>query len=447
MTAARIAVAAVAVLVLAWLALMLRDWRLQEDGAAALRPGSDARAAGAGRARPARRRGCSTPTRRPDMNLALLASARGQPERALAGIEDVVRREPDNLSAWAILAVLARDRRGGARAGVRRPPAARPAQRSLITTSAPARTSAGRLTAGSCQSQSIEAWRSQTSAAAAAPAAAAGSRRSAVAGGEQDAGEERGERQQPDEAELGELLELERVDVAHGLADLALLQPADAEAAGAEPAERDGRRTRRGRRASTRSGSSSPWSGGWASRRRPARRRSGARRARRSTRPATTIAPPASATRPSRAAPGRASSAGSRAAIRPQQRGGRRGDRDAAGRARSRRRARGRASVPASDATPGERRGRERAGDAPRRARARRRGAGRATARRRRAPRGRARRRRSRRARTRGRRRRRAATAAAAASDPHPGAAGCGRRPRARTSTRPIAASAPSAFQ
>ena len=108
MTAARIAVAAVAVLVLAWLALMLRDWRLQEDGAAALRPGSTpARLAQADRDLKASR--LLNPDPAPDMNLALLASARGQSGRALAGIEDVVRREPDNLSAWAILAVLARD--------------------------------------------------------------------------------------------------------------------------------------------------------------------------------------------------------------------------------------------------------------------------------------------------------------------------------------------------
>jgi hypothetical protein len=107
-TAPRIAVAAVAVLVLAWLAVMERDWRLQEDGAAALQPGSTpAQLARAEDDLKASR--LLNPDPAPDMNLALLASARRQPERALAGIEDVVRREPDNLSAWAILAVLSRD--------------------------------------------------------------------------------------------------------------------------------------------------------------------------------------------------------------------------------------------------------------------------------------------------------------------------------------------------
>ena len=99
MTAPRIAVAAVAVLVLAWLALMERDWRLQEDGAAALRPGSTpAQLARAEDDLKASR--LLNPDPAPDMNLALLASARRQPERALGGIEDVVRPAGRRRGTW-----------------------------------------------------------------------------------------------------------------------------------------------------------------------------------------------------------------------------------------------------------------------------------------------------------------------------------------------------------
>ena len=81
MTAPRIAVAAVAVLVLAWLAVMERDWRLQEDGAAALRPGSTpAQLARAEDDLKASR--LLNPDPAPDMNLALLGE---RPAAARAG--------------------------------------------------------------------------------------------------------------------------------------------------------------------------------------------------------------------------------------------------------------------------------------------------------------------------------------------------------------------------
>ena len=102
---------------------------------------------------------------------------------------------------------------------------------SASTLSSPASTSAGSVTAGICQSQSIEACRDQTTSAAVAPAAscrcAPSARRAATAIA---AGHQR-EREQPDEAELGGDLDLERVRVAHRLADRALLQPDHAEAA------------------------------------------------------------------------------------------------------------------------------------------------------------------------------------------------------------------------
>jgi tetratricopeptide (TPR) repeat protein len=106
--AARAGLVAVAVLVLGWLAVMERDLRLQRDGVAALRPGaSPARLAGA--ERDLERARLLNPDPAPDVSLALLYRARGEEARALAAIEDVVRREPDNLTAWATLGLLGRD--------------------------------------------------------------------------------------------------------------------------------------------------------------------------------------------------------------------------------------------------------------------------------------------------------------------------------------------------
>jgi tetratricopeptide (TPR) repeat protein len=100
-------VAGVALLVVAWLGVMERDWRLQQRGVEALQPGSSA--ADLARAETdLRRAGLLNPDTAPDVNLALVHQARGEPARALALIGDVVEREPDNLTAWATLALLAR---------------------------------------------------------------------------------------------------------------------------------------------------------------------------------------------------------------------------------------------------------------------------------------------------------------------------------------------------
>ena len=121
MTLARGCLAVVAVVVLGWLAVMERDLRLQERGAEALRPGSTpARLARA--ETDLRRARLLNPDTAPDVNLALAQRARGEPARALAAIERVVRREPDNLMAWATLALLAR---GHDEAAVERAAAAR----------------------------------------------------------------------------------------------------------------------------------------------------------------------------------------------------------------------------------------------------------------------------------------------------------------------------------
>jgi len=112
---ARVCVAVVAVAVLGWLALMERDTRLEARAAAVIRPGAGA--AELARAetdlRAAR---LLNPDAQPDIDLALLYRARGEGGRASATIDDVVRREPDNLVAWGVLAVLARGHDPGATA-------------------------------------------------------------------------------------------------------------------------------------------------------------------------------------------------------------------------------------------------------------------------------------------------------------------------------------------
>jgi hypothetical protein len=102
---ARVCVVVVAVVVLGWLAVMERDTRLQARASAATRPGASAAqlATAEDDLRAAR---LLNPDVRPEIDLALLYRARGDIDRAIATIEDVVRREPDNLVAWGVLAVL-----------------------------------------------------------------------------------------------------------------------------------------------------------------------------------------------------------------------------------------------------------------------------------------------------------------------------------------------------
>jgi hypothetical protein len=106
---ARATVALLAVALLGWLGVMARDARLAARGVASLRPGSPPGAlARAGHdLRGAR---LLNPDMEPRIDAALLLRARGDVAGAGAAIGDVVRREPDNLVAWGILALLARDR-------------------------------------------------------------------------------------------------------------------------------------------------------------------------------------------------------------------------------------------------------------------------------------------------------------------------------------------------
>jgi hypothetical protein len=114
---ARVVVALTALVVLGWLGIMERDARVEGRGAAAVRPGT-----APGRLAAAetdlRRARLLNPDTQPDIDLALLYRARGEPARAVATIEDVVRREPDNRVAWGVFAVLVRgrDREASARA-------------------------------------------------------------------------------------------------------------------------------------------------------------------------------------------------------------------------------------------------------------------------------------------------------------------------------------------
>ena len=104
----RIAVIAVGIVVLGWLAVMERDTRLQSravhattttrDGAALARADRDLRAAR-----------LLNPNTAPDFSRALLLRVRGDTDSAAAVLRDIVRREPDNLTAWGVLYALTRD--------------------------------------------------------------------------------------------------------------------------------------------------------------------------------------------------------------------------------------------------------------------------------------------------------------------------------------------------
>jgi hypothetical protein len=105
----RVCIGLAAVVVLAWLGVMLRDERLAERGAEALQPGTPPSALARAET-DLRRAGLLNPDSEPEVDLALVHRMRGDDERGRAVIEDVVRREPENLVAWTVLGVLARDR-------------------------------------------------------------------------------------------------------------------------------------------------------------------------------------------------------------------------------------------------------------------------------------------------------------------------------------------------
>jgi hypothetical protein len=95
---ARIAVAVIAVGMLGWLGIMERDLRLRAAGLDAAQAGRLDSAE-----RDLRASRLLNPDTAPDLTLAFVAQARGRSRAAIAQIDDVLRREPDNLAAWALL--------------------------------------------------------------------------------------------------------------------------------------------------------------------------------------------------------------------------------------------------------------------------------------------------------------------------------------------------------
>jgi hypothetical protein len=115
----RAVVAVAAVVALGWLGVMERDLRLEARGTAALRskadPGVLARAE-----TDLRRANLLNPGTGPDLSRALVRRARGRNQQSVALVEDLLRREPDNVLAWRVLALLSPGAAGRSLAAQRR---------------------------------------------------------------------------------------------------------------------------------------------------------------------------------------------------------------------------------------------------------------------------------------------------------------------------------------
>jgi hypothetical protein len=106
--AARAAVALVAVVLLGWLGVMYSDAREQARGVEAagrVETEADFRRADAHFRRASR----LNPDTAPDLARAWLRYGRARTRPAIAGVEEVLRREPDNLTAWGMLFTMTRD--------------------------------------------------------------------------------------------------------------------------------------------------------------------------------------------------------------------------------------------------------------------------------------------------------------------------------------------------
>jgi hypothetical protein len=100
--AARVCTALVAVALIAWLGVMERGVRLQASGVEAAERHSWGRADD-----DFRRARLLTPDTLPDVRRALVLQGSGRTGQALAVLDDVVRREPENLAAWRLILAFA----------------------------------------------------------------------------------------------------------------------------------------------------------------------------------------------------------------------------------------------------------------------------------------------------------------------------------------------------
>lgn len=98
----RVVLALLAIVVIAWLGVLLRDQRLLKSGV---------EVTDVGRAdRDLRRARLLNPDTAPDVSRALRWGIAGDRRKAIKIVDEVVRREPDNFYAWAGLRTLARGR-------------------------------------------------------------------------------------------------------------------------------------------------------------------------------------------------------------------------------------------------------------------------------------------------------------------------------------------------
>jgi hypothetical protein len=102
--AARLAVALAAVVALGWLAIQYRNEQLRQSALTAASHLHVARADD-----DLRRSELLNPDQTPEIERALIRAGKGDVPGAVARLRAVVRREPDNLTAWGDLLVLADD--------------------------------------------------------------------------------------------------------------------------------------------------------------------------------------------------------------------------------------------------------------------------------------------------------------------------------------------------
>ena len=105
--AIRAALALISVVVIAWLAVMERDVRLQRRGVATA---GNVRDAGSLERADSdlRRARLLSPSTAPDVIRAFNFQVHGRRREGIRVLEDVLRREPRNLQAWVVLERLAR---------------------------------------------------------------------------------------------------------------------------------------------------------------------------------------------------------------------------------------------------------------------------------------------------------------------------------------------------